>query len=210
MGCVGIAGLAVVLVLAGCSQRDSQTYVGGQPVNLHELTADDVAREVRITPRGGDVFFQAPPIQASKIIDLRSAGKEMGLTLGKVERVHFGYLFGVLDRSSGAMKHYVLFESNFVTGTDRYTSVTPPDGQPLQFTVSRAPDPCVPNCFPAIEALIVAIPESVLRANLATGLPLTITLDSGETINTRGAPGYVQGYLQAVDAYRARATAPAS
>lgn len=210
MGRAGFIGLIAAMISIGCSPRDSQTYVGGQPINLHELTAGEVAREVRITPRGDDVFFQAPPIQTSKIIDLHSAGKELGLTLGKVERLRFGYLFGVLNRPTGTMKHYVLFESNFVTGTNRYASVTPPDGQSLPFSISRAPDPCIPNCFPVMEALIVTIPEPVLRANLTTGLPLTITLDNGEHISTTGAPAYVQGYVQAVDAYRAGVAAPAA
>ena len=196
-------GCLAALVLVACSQRDSQTYLGGRPVDLHELTADEVARAVRITPRGADVFFQAPPIQTSKIIDLRSVGEEMGITLGSVQRVRFGYLFGVLKPSSGAMQHYVLFESNFVTGDDRYTSVTTSDGQRLRFATERAPDPCVPNCFPVIESLIVTVPEPVLRANLATGLPLNITLANGEAINFKGAPPYVQGYMQAVNAYRA-------
>lgn len=196
--------LCGVTALVGCStgKPESQTYVGGQPVSLQELTAAEVARAVQITPRGDDVFFQAPPIQTSKIIDLHSAGKEMGISLGKVERVRFGYLFGVLNRPTRTMKHYVLFQSNFVTGNDRYASVSLPDGHPLEFTVSRAPDPCVPNCFPVVEALIVSLPEDVLRANQATGLPLTITLDTGQAITTKGAPAYVQGYLQAVDAYR--------
>jgi hypothetical protein len=193
------------LLLSACSSAhpESQTYLAGQPVDLHELTPEEVARAVAITSRGDDVFFQAPPIQTSKIVDLHRAGKEMGISLGKVERVRFGYLFGVLNRQTSAIKHYVLFQSNFITGSDRYTAVSLPGGHPLPFTVSRAEDPCVPNCFPVVEALIVSIPDDVLRANQATGLPLTITLDSGDTITLTGAPAYVQGYLQAVDAYRA-------
>jgi|SRR5262245_57143453 len=72
----------------------------------------------------------------------------------------------------------------------------------LQFTVSRVPDPCVPNCLPPIEALIVAVPDDVLRAYQSSGLPLNITLTNGETIAFAGIPPYVQGYLQAVDRYR--------
>jgi hypothetical protein len=196
--------LAVALLLAGCSagRNGVQTYLAGKPVDLHELTADEVAGAVQITPRGDDVFFQAPPIQTSKIIDLHRAGEEIGISLGKVERVRFGYLFGVLDRATNTMKHYAFFQSNFVTGDARYTSVSLPDRRPLQFTVSQAPDPCVPNCFPVVEALIVSIPEQDLRANQSTGLPLTITLTNGDTITTKGSPAYVQGYLQAVDRYR--------
>jgi len=193
--------LATAFFLAACASKDTRAYLGGQPVDLQELTPEEVARAVQITPRGNDVFFQAPPIQTTKMIDLHSAGKEMGVSLGSIERVRFGYLFGVLDRQSGAMKHYVLFQSNFVTGNDRYAAVSLA-GQPLQFTVSRAPDPCVPNCFPVVEALIVSLSEEQLRANRGSGLPLTITLDSGYTITTKGNPAYVQGYLQAVDAYR--------
>ncbi len=199
-----LLALGGTLLLAGCAARgpESQAYFGGQPVDLRELSADEVARAVQITPRADDVLFQAPPVQISKVIDLQQAGKEMGLQLGHVERVRYGYLFGVRNRLTGVTTHYILFQSNFVTGSDRYTSVSLPDGQPLQFTVSRPEDPCVPNCFPVIEALIVEIPEDVLRANRASGLPLTITLDNGETIKTKGMPPYVQGYLQAVDGYR--------
>jgi len=60
----------------------------------------------------------------------------------------------------------------------------------------------VPNCLPPIEALIVAVPDDVLRAYQSSGLPLNITLTNGETIAFAGIPPYVQGYLQAVDRYR--------
>jgi len=195
--------LCAAIALTACSAKppESQTYLAGRPIDLQELTAQDVARAVQITPRGDDVFFQAPPIQKNKLIDLRSAGKEIGISLGDVERVRYGYLFGVLHRPSNAIEHHVLFQSNFVVGNDRYASVSLPDGRPLQFMVARAPDPCVPNCFPVIEALIVAVPDDVLRASQTAGLPLTISLTDGEVINFDGLPAYVQGYLQAVDSY---------
>jgi hypothetical protein len=202
--CVRWLAPCALVGLIGCAtgKPAPQTTVGGEPVNLQELTAAEVASAVQITPRGDDVVFQAPPIQTSKLIDLHSAGQDMGVSLGTVERVRFGYLFGVLNRQTGALQHYVLFQSNFVTSNDRYASVKLADGRALPFTVRRAPDPCVPNCFPVVEALIVSLPDDVLRANQATGLPLTITLDNGYAITTKGAPAYVQGYLQAVDAYR--------
>ncbi len=204
--------LAAVVALAACAAQPpaqtQQTLLAGQAVNMQALTADEVARAVQITPRGQQVFFQAPPLQASKLIDLRAAGKEMGLSLGTVERVRLGYLFGVLDRPSGAVRHHVLFQSNFVEGSQRYASVTLADGTALAFTVSRAADPCVPPCYPVVEALIAEIPDATLRAQAATGLPLFITLDTGQVISTPGSPAYVEGYLQALDAYRR--TAPAS
>jgi hypothetical protein len=195
--------LFLCLLLAGCTAKapERQTMIGGQAVDLQELTPADVAREVRITPRANDVYFQAPPIQTTKLIDLRRAGKEMGLSLGTVERVRIGYLFGTRARASGALTHYVLFQSNFVEGDDRYAGVTLADGTPLRFTVSRAPDPCVPNCYPVIEALIISVPDATLRAQQTTGLPLLITLDGGQVIHTVGLPAYVIGYLQAVDGY---------
>jgi len=205
MVCTRYSLLLCTLIVAACSAGapQSQTYLGGQAVNLLELTPEEVARGVQVTPRGDEVYFQAPPIQTTKIIDLRSAGKEIGISLGKVERVRYGFLFGVLDRPTGALQHHVLFQSNFVIGNDRYASVNLPDGRALQFTVSRVPDPCVPNCLPVIEALIVTVPDDVLRANQTSGLPLTITLTNGETISVAGIPPYVQGYLRAVDQYRA-------
>ncbi len=195
--CIGLA-------LIGCGLRKpaAQSYVGGQPVDLDELTAAEVERGVRITPRQADVFFQAPTIETSKLIDLRRVGKEIGVKLGDVQRVRVGYLSGTVERATGATMHYLLFQSNFVTGNDRYKSVNLADGQELQFTVARAEDPCVPNCFPIVEALIVIIPDPVLRANTVSGLPLTITLSTGDSITMQGLPAYVQGYLQAVDAYR--------
>ena len=194
----------VAVLLAACTPQPPplQTTLGGRAVNMQTLTAAEVASAVQVTPRGQQVFFQAPPLQTSKLIDLRDAGREMGLSLGNVERVRFGYLFGVLDRPSGAIRHHVLFQSNFVEGTHRYTGVALQDGTALRFTVSRAPDPCVPPCYPVIEALIAEIPDATLRAQAATGLPLFISLDSGQTIQTGGSPAYVEGYLQAVDAYR--------
>jgi len=200
--------LLLLLLVAGCSGQapPSSTLLGGEAVDLRELTPAEVAARVAITPRGDSVFFQAPPLQSSKLIDLRRYGKEMGLSLGTVERVRYGYLFGVLDRRSGAMAHYLLFQSNFVEGDHRYAGVRLTDGTPLTFTVRRAEDPCVPNCYPVIEALIVTIPEATLRAQQTTGLPLLITLSDGQVIHTGGSPAYVAGYLEAVAGYAARAT----
>ncbi len=198
------AGILSLLVLLGCGagKPASQAYLGGQAIDLAQLTPAEVAREVRIIPREQDVVFQAPTVQTNKLIDLRSAGKQIGLALGDVERVRLGYLSGVLDRRSGSLTHYLLFQSNFVLGNEQYGAVNLADGRPLQFTVARAPDPCVPNCFPVVEALIVSIPDPTLRANAGTGLPLTITLNSGDVISFKGLPAYVQGYLLAVDGYR--------
>jgi hypothetical protein len=201
--------LAVSIVIAAtlaasCTPKPPplQTALGGQPIDLQELTPAVVAHEVQVVPRGQQIFFQAPPIQTTKVVDLRRAGEEMGISLGKVERVRFGYLFGVLDRPSGALRSYVLFQSNFIEGTGRYAAVSTSAGMPLEFTVSRALDPCVPNCFPVIEALIVTLPDPVLRAAATNGLGLAITLSDGQVIRTQAVPAYVAGYLQAVDGYQ--------
>jgi hypothetical protein len=199
--------LAVVpialVVLSACSPR-AQTYVGGRQVDPQRLTPEEVARAVQITPRGDDVFFQAPPIQAIKVIDLRSAGAEMGVELGEVSRVRFGYLFGALNRRSGAIRHYLLFQSNFVIGHDRYAAVTTAAGRPLEFRTTRAEDPCVPNCFPVLEELIVSLPADVLSAGAASGLALNIALTDGQVIRIQGLAAYVRGYLQAVEQYAPR------
>lgn len=197
-----VACVAVALLACGAKKPAAQSFVGGKPVDLDELTAAEVERAVRIAPREDDVFFQAPTIQTSKLIDLRSVGKEIGVALGDVHRVRVGYLSGTVNRSTGATTHYLLFQTNFVTGSDRYKAVYLANGQPLDFTVARAEDPCVPNCFPIVEALIIIIPDAVLRANTVSGLPLTITLSTGDSISIQGLPAYVQGYLQAVDSYR--------
>lgn len=201
---VALRLLLLALALAACGGRPpaTQTLLAGHTVNLQELTPAEVAAQVAITARGDEVYFQAPPIQTSKLVDLRSYGKTMGLSLGEVSRVRFGYLFGVLDRRSGALRHSLLFQSNFVTGDHRYAGVRLADGTPLNFTVRRAEDPCVPNCYPVIEALIVTIPDALLRAQQPTGLPLLISLSDGQVLHTTGAPAYVAGYLEAVDQYR--------
>ncbi len=178
--------------------------LGGQVVDFDTLTPAEVAYQVQVIPRGNEVVFQAPAIQATKIVDLSAAGKDLGLTLGKVERIRVGYLFGVLDSASGGMRHFLLFQSNFVAGANRYVSVSLADGTQLPFTVARVPDPCVPNCFPIIDALVAEIPDATLRAQQASGLPLTIALDNGNFIRTAGSPPYVAGYLLAIDEYRQR------
>jgi hypothetical protein len=194
--------LVAGVLAGGCAARrpETQAYFAGRPVDLQELSAQEVARAVRITPRARDIVFQAPLIQTSKIIDLHRQGQELGIALGDVERTRYGYLSGVRDRTTGAMTHYVLFESNFVVGENRYAGVTLADGTALQFHVSRTEDPCIPNCLPVIEALIVVVPDPVLRANAAAGLPMHIALTTGDAIDFKGLPAYVQGYLQAVDA----------
>jgi hypothetical protein len=196
--------VVAVSLLAACSSRTPplQTTLGGVPVDPSALTAADVARQVQVTPRGNQVLFQAPPIQSTQIVDLSAAGKQLGIKLGDVEQVRFGYLFGVLDVPSGRMQHYLLFQSNFIEGHDRYQAVTLADGAPLRFTVSRTPDPCVPNCFPVIEALIVELPDPTLRSLAPTGLRLLISIDTGQVIQIAGSGVYLNGYLQAIAGYQ--------
>ena len=193
--------LAVVL-LAACSSKPPppEMTLGGVPVDPAAVTAAEVAKQVRVTPRGNQVFFQAPPIQSTQIVDLSAAGKQLGIKLGDVEQIRYGYLFGVLDVPSKRVQHYLLFQSNFIEGHDRYKAVTLADGTPLRFTVTRTPDPCIPNCFPVIEALIVELPDPILRA-LQPGLRLLISIDTGQVIQIAGSGMYVEGYLQAVNAY---------
>ena len=195
--------IVVLLLLTACAPKTPapQTMLGGVPVDPASITAADVAREVRVTPRGNQVFFQAPPILSTQIVDLSAAGKELGIKLGDVEQIRFGYLFGVLDVPSRQMQHYLLFQSNFIEGHDRYKAVTLADGTPLRFTVTRTPDPCIPNCFPVIEALIVELPDATLRSLEPTGLRLLITIDTGQVIQIGGSGAYLDGYLQVVEAY---------
>ena len=195
--------IPVLILLAACGpkQPQSQTMLDGVPVDPNSVTAAQVASEVRVTLRGQQVFFQAPLIQSTQIIDLRAAGEALGIKLGSAEQIRVGYLFGVLDLPTRQTRHYLLFQSNFIEGHDRYAGVTLSDGTPLKFTVSRAPDPCVPNCFPVMEALIVEIPDAALRAQQRTGMKLLITIDTGQVIQIGGTGAYVTGYLQVIDAY---------
>ncbi len=195
--------IAVLLLLCACTPKTpaTQMTMGGVAVDPKSLTAAGVAAQVRITPRGNQVFFQAPPIQSTEIVDLSAAGKELGIKLGDVEQIRYGYLFGVLDLPSKRTQHYLLFQSNFIEGHDRYKAVSLADGTPLRFTVTRTPDPCIPNCFPVIEALIVEMPDETLRALAPTGLRLLISIDTGQVIQIGGTGVYIAGYLQAVDGY---------
>jgi hypothetical protein len=195
--------IALLLLLTACTPKNTapQMTMGGVLVDPSSLTVADVAAQVRVTPRGNQVFFQAPPIQSTQIVDLSAAGKELGIKLGDVQQIRFGYLFGVLDVPSGRMQSYLLFQSNFIEGHDRYQAVSLSDGTPLRFTVTRTPDPCIPNCFPVIEALIVELPDPTLRALVPTGLQLLISIDTGQVIRIGGTGVYIAGYLQAVDAY---------
>jgi hypothetical protein len=195
--------IALLSLLVACTPKTPapQTTLAGVPIDPSSITAADVARQVRVTPRGDQVFFQAPPIQSTQIVDLSAAGKQLGIKLGDVEQIRFGYLFGVLDLPSRRTQHYLLFQSNFIEGHDRYKAVTLADGTPLRFTVTRTPDPCIPNCFPVIEALIVELPDATLRALEPTGLRLLISIDTGQVIQIAGSGVYLAGYLRAVDAY---------
>ena len=67
--------------------------------------------------------------------------------------------------------------------------------------LTRTPDPCIPNCFPVIEALIVDLPDATLRSLVPGGLRLLISIDTGQVIQIGGSGVYLDGYLQAVDAY---------
>lgn len=196
--------LLLLTVLCACAPRGDRTtiFVAGEAVNPGKLTAAEIEAKVAVVPRGDRLSFQAPPIESITDIDLRDEGRALGLELGTVERVRVGYLFGVLERPTGTLRHYLLFQSNFIEGHDRYAAVALRDGTTLEFGLSRVPDPCVPNCFPTIEALIVDLPDALLRAQAANGLQLDITLDTGDVIHIGGSPAYVQGYLAAVDAHR--------
>lgn len=196
-----IAVLPLLALACAAKTPAPQTTLGGVPVDTSTITAADIARQVKVTPRGNQVLFQAPPIQSTQIVDLSAAGKQLGIKLGDVEQIRFGYLFGVLDLPSGTMQHYLLFQSNFIEGHDRYKAVTLADGTPLRFTVTRTPDPCIPNCFPVIEALIVELPDAILRARVPTGLRLLIAIDTGQVVQIGGSGVYLAGYLQAVDGY---------
>src|SRR5690348_10260406 len=91
--------LVAVSLLVACGPKapPMETTLGGVRVDLAAITPAEVARQVRITPRGSQVFFQAPPIQSTQIVDLGAAGKELGIKLGDVEQIRYGYVFGVLD-----------------------------------------------------------------------------------------------------------------
>jgi hypothetical protein len=190
---------SVALVLGCATEHGPQVRMNG--VDVHDLTAAQVAQAVTVTHRDGDVVYRAPRLSATRQVDVQRGGPVLGANLGAVELGQSGFLFGVRAAGSKAVKHFAAFQSDFVEGANRFASVTLADGSRPSFrTVPSDPRRCEPNCYLTFETLIVELPDAVLRSAPDAGVPVTIVLDNGKRIDVTIPAAYVRGYLQAVDA----------
>lgn len=193
--------LAVALLSCAPSQPVQQVYVGGQPAPSGELTATEVSEATRGVRRGEVVIYRAPVLRLAQKVDLRSGGLTTSGGMGEVELARSGYLFAEKNPATGAVNHFAVFQWDLVEGENRYARVELPDGRELPFrTATAKPDPCVPNCFPLIQTLIVEIPGDALRSVPDAGLEMKIVLDNGFAFQVGAPAPYVRGYLEAVDA----------
>jgi hypothetical protein len=190
-----LASLALVL---GCAEQRPPVRMNG--VEVHGLTAAQVAQAVTVTHRDGNVVYRAPRLSATREVDLRR-GPVVGANLGQIELGQSGFLYGVRAGGSSTVKHFAAFQSDFIEGKNRFASVTLADGSRPSFrTVSSDRRQCDPDCYVTFETLVVDLPESVLRSAPDAGVPVTITLDNGNRIDVTIPAAYARGYLQAIDA----------
>jgi hypothetical protein len=189
----------------GCARPPArQILFDSRPIAPDALTVQLVQQAVITTPRERDIVYRGPTIGVSETVDLGEQGEALGLKNGRGQHVRLGFLFGVRDRASGTVQHFLSFQSSAVEGIGRFASVRLADGRPLRFMIAASQvDPCIPPCFLVFETLIAAVPEAELRAVPDGGLPMFITLDNGFTFPIRAPAVYVRGYLAAVDAQQA-------
>jgi hypothetical protein len=190
---------SVVLLLGCAAERGPQVRMDGTEVRA--LTAAQVAQAVSVTHREGNVIYRAPRLSATREVDLRSGGPVIGANLGAVSLGQSGFLFGVRAHGSKAVRHFAGYQSDFVEGENRFASVTLADGSHPSFrTVPSDRRRCEPDCYLTFEALVIELPDAVLRSAPDAGVPMAITLDNGKRIDVTIPAAYVRGYLQAVDA----------
>jgi hypothetical protein len=193
------AALALALV-GGCSGAPPrQVQLGGQTVDPARLTSDDVARQVSVTSRGENTIYHAPTLASFRDADLSAGGPALGRNMGTVKVGRQGFLFGV-RKGSQPVVSYVAFQSNVVEGTGRYVAVTLADGTPLPIRTTKSGQAhCEPDCLLVFETVVAEVPDAVLRAVPAEGLPIVYRLDNGAVARVTVPSAYVRGYLQAID-----------
>ena len=192
--------VASVALLLGCAaEQGPRIRLDGMEVRT--LDAAQVAQAVSVTRREDRVIYRAPRLSATREVDLARGGPVVGANLGEVSLGQSGFLFGVRARGAGTVQHFAVYQSDFVEGENRFASVTLADGSRPSFrTVASDRRGCEPHCYLTFEALVIELPDAVLRSVSDAGLPLTITLDKGTRIDVTIPAAYVRGYLQAVDA----------
>jgi len=193
------AALALALV-GGCSGAPPrQVQLGGQTVDPARLTSDDVARQVSVTSRGENTIYHAPTLASFRDADLSAGGPALGRNMGTVKVGRQGFLFGV-RKGSQPVVSYVAFQSNVVEGTGRYVAVTLADGTPLPIRTTKSGQAhCEPDCLLVFETVVAEVPDAVLRAVPAEGLPIVYRLDNGAVARVTVPSAYVRGYLQVID-----------
>jgi len=203
-----------VALLLGCAAQRSpevrtdpraepspEVRMDGKEVST--LSAAQVAQAVSVDRTDARTIYRAPLLSATRDVDLRRGGPVLGSNPGEMSIGQSSFLYGVRTRGSGAVQHFVVYGSNLVQGKNRFASVTLADGSRPSFrTVTSDRRGCEPNCYQTSEALVIELPDAVLRSAPDAGLLMTITLDNGKRIDLTIPAAYVRGYLQAVDASR--------
>ena len=195
--CVALA----LAVLGGCSASPPRkVQLGGETVDPARLAPADVARQVTVTSRGADTIYHAPTLASFRDADLSAGGPALGRNMGAVRVGRQGFLFGVRKGSQQPVVSYVAFQSNLVEGTGRYVAVTLADGTPLPIRTTKSGQAqCEPDCLLVFETVVAEVPDAVLRAVPAEGLPIVYRLDNGAVARVTVPSAYVRGYLQAID-----------
>jgi hypothetical protein len=165
------------------------------------LTASQVAERVRVVVRERDIVYRAPNLSSSASLDLHRGGPAFGSGFQAVDVGQLGFLVGVRDKKTKAIRHVGFFQSDFVEGTDRYESIAlAADGRELRFRVaSTNRGGCQQDCLLVYEAIEVELPDDALRKVSDDGLAFRVRLDNGHEFTVRAPAAYVRGYLTAVD-----------
>lgn len=199
-----LGGLILVLSVAACSQTTERTFrIGTETTSTAALTASAVAAQVDVIPRERDILYRAPTLRVGSAVQVGRSGPVAGANLGATELGRSGFLLGIQRRDTGVLQHFAGYHSDFIEGTNRFTSVHTADGQALAFGLATADqDPCPGGCKLTFQTLMITVPEGLLHNVPDAGLTFTITLDNGNQLPITAPAAYVRGYLQAIAAAR--------
>jgi hypothetical protein len=188
--------VSTAALLLGCAaERDPEARTLGKEVGTHAGT--QAGQGVSVERNGDNIIYRAPLLSAS---DLGRSGPVPSSNVGEASGGQSSFLYGVRTRGSTTVQHFAVYGSESIEGKNRFASVTLADGsRPIFRAVTTDRRGCEPNC-PTSEALVIALPDTVLRSAPDAGLLLTITLDDGKRFDVTIPAAYVRGYLQAVDA----------
>ncbi len=114
-------------------------------------------------------------------------------------------LVSVVDKSTHAVSHQIDIQKTYQSGLRYYDTALDAQGIPLRVTADL--DDIYSDCIVCMghvrEAMVVAAPDPLLRANAATGYMIELKAESGETLDVYLSPAELQAQLQAVDAQAA-------